>query len=149
MAANTKIGLTYQITTADVTNTLILGDASPGGESVSAWHIHIVDGSAAVPTALLGGWVAPVAAVGLSVTIVGRTRQAIADKANIPFVGTLYRKLFLNGLIGDGSLVATAITTTSSIIIPATGQSIAILVGALTSGNALVYATPCVGPSVI
>lgn len=148
MAANTNIGRVYQITTADHTNTLILGNASPAGENVSAWAIEIVAGDAAVPTTANSGWAEP-AALTMSCTIVARSSHPDAAKGAIPFYGTLYRKLFLNGLIGDGTLVATAITTTSMIIVPADGLSIAILCGSVTGGNAMVYATPLIGPSVI
>lgn len=111
-------------------NTVILGDGHFA--DASALSIQIVD----------------TGSLSASITVKARTRQPTADTNTVGFVATIYRKLYLNGVVGDGSLVSTAITGDSLILIPATGLQIALDI-TYTSGTGMVYVTPLRGSSVI
>jgi hypothetical protein len=60
----------------------------------------------------------------------------------------VYKKLYLNGSVGDGSLASTAITTNSLIEIPASGMQIALVV-TYTSGSASGYVMPTTGGAAV
>jgi hypothetical protein len=112
------------------TNTIVIGNAA--SYDVGAIAIQIVNTSS----------------LSTSLVIKARCQTPEASAAVAPFLATVYRKLWLNGAAGDGSLVSTAITTDSLIIVPAAGLQIAID-QTYTSGSGFLYWTPCVGPSVI
>lgn len=111
-------------------NTVIVGDGHFA--DVSALSIQIVDTSS----------------LSASITVKARTRQPAADTNSVAFVPTVYRKLYLNGAVGDGTLVSTAITGNSLIIVPATGLDVALDI-TYTSGEGMVYVTALRGSSVI
>ena len=121
----------FHLSTSNGVNTYVVGAGD--GTNVSTLAIHISD------TGSLSG----------SITVKARSlaQQAGVDAA--VFQPIVYRKLYLNGAVGDGSLVSTAITTTSIILVPCAGLQIALDVTALASGTATVYTMPCAGPSVI
>lgn len=112
------------------TATCIIGNGSDS--RVATLAVHIVDTGS------------------LSASIVVKQRSSVpaASDDSVPFVVALYRKMYLNGAAGDGSLVETAITTTSIIEIPCSGLEIALDV-TYTSGTGTVYVLPMAGPSVI
>lgn len=71
------------------------------------------------------------------------------NPADTTYVNHIYAAYYLNGTVSDGTIQSgTAITTTSNIIVPASGLFIALNV-TYTSGSATVYWTPVVGPSVL
>lgn len=108
-------------------NTYLLGDASQ--IVVGTFSVQIVNTGAFVGT----------------ITVKARNRSPEAQADNIVFNPTVYEKLFLNGAVGDGTLVSTGITTDSTILIPASGLEIALDVTAYTSGSLTVYFTPLQG----
>lgn len=108
----------------DGANQYQLGDAALG--VVGTLAIHIVNDAT-----LVG-----------AITVKARSRVKDASDANIPFLPIPYEKLYLNGAVGDGSLVSTTITGDSIILVPASGLEIALDltgVGAYTSGSATAY----------
>lgn len=118
-------------------NNYVVGIAAPHGEYVSTWAIHIVSNTATG-----------------SITVSCRSgaREATNKAANmevagddIAFVPTVYKSLNLNGAVGTGALVSTAITGTSVIHVPATGLQISLNCTALSAGTFTVYAVPLVG----
>lgn len=111
-------------------------------------------GSNMLPSA----WTVQIVGTNFTGTVIVKARSlsvnAVTDDA-VPYQPTVYRKLWLNGAAGDGSLVATTITGTngsadpaSLLIIPATGLSIS-LETTISNGSLAVYAQPTSGPSVI
>lgn len=127
--ANKKVSVGGAVPLNETAN-LEIGCAEDMG--ASAWSIHIVDGGA------YSG----------SILVKARGRGIQADKDSVGYVQTLYRKLWLNGVIGDGSLVGTAITTHSLIIVPSSGLSISLDV-TFTSGSAKAYISPVIGSPAI
>lgn len=89
-----------------------LGDAST--ETVGTIIVHLTS----------------VSAVGGSITVQGRSRRSSQAYVPIP-----YRKIYLNGAVGDDSKVSVAITTDSIIAIDASGLDVALNCTALTSGS--------------
>lgn len=124
--ADKRVNTTRKFT-IDGQNTYILGDAS--NRVVGTFAVQIVNDGVFVG----------------SITVKARSRVPEADDDGVAFVATVYEKLNLNGAVGDGSLVSTAITTSSLILIPASGLQVALDVTAYTSGTATVYITPLEG----
>lgn len=114
------------------TSNFIIGTGSIA--EASAFLVHIVNTSSLLTS------IVPSARAAV--------KDAMADGDDTPFIATLYRKLFLNGAAGDGTLVGTPITGSSLIIIPATGMEIS-LNQTYTSGTGVAYVTPLLGSSVI
>jgi hypothetical protein len=111
-----------------VPTTLVLGDGSE--RFVSTICVHIVD------TGAFAG----------SIIVKGRSRNTQASIDGVVFQPIPYCKQFLNGAAGDGSLVnGVAITTTSIIMIPASGLQVALDLTAFTGGTATVYWVPLEG----
>ena len=73
----------------------------------------------------------------ISVKGMSRTKEA-ADDAVTP-VAINYVKVYLNGSVADQTYVNTAITDTSLILIPATGQQIVLDCTSFTSGTMTAY----------
>lgn len=117
----------FSIAAADVSSTIVIGTGSQ--RIVSALAVHIV-----------------VASGTLSIAVKARSVQPVARKGqdDVAFAAVPYVKHHLNGAAGDGTLVTTAITGTSLITIPATGQEVALDL-TQTSGVATVYVTPIEG----
>jgi len=111
--------------TISATNTYELGDASGG--VVGTFAVHIV----------ANGFTG-------SITVKARSRVAEAQSDGITFQPIPYEKLYLNGAVGDGSLVSTAITGNSIILIPASGLEVA-LDATVTAGSVDVYVMPLEG----
>lgn len=110
------------------TNTYALG--SGHYTTVSAVAVHIVK----------------TGTISASIAITGRSSVPKATDDLVPYVAILYRKIFLNGAIGDGSLVSTAITDTSLIIIPTDGISPTLdFTYTSGSGTLTAYITPLSG----
>jgi hypothetical protein len=65
-----------------------------------------------------------------SITVEGKREGSSDTPVAIP-----YRKLHLNGAVGDGSYVSTAITGTSIIEIPSTGMDVSLNTTSYTSGS--------------
>ncbi len=116
---------TFVINAAD---TYVIGDVSDG--LVGTWAIHLVNDNS----------------LSASITVKGRSR-AIGQGASTPaFVAIPYLPLHLNGSVGTyGTGSSAALTTTSYILVPATGGQIALDCTSFTSGSATVYCTPLVG----
>lgn len=108
-------------------DTYILGDAHEA--LVGTFAVHIVNDGSFVGT----------------ITVKARSRTPDADNDGVTFQPTIYEKLYLNGAVGDGSLVSTGITTTSIILVPASGLQIALDVTAFTSGSCSAYIVPLQG----
>ena len=73
-----------------------------------------------------------------TITVQGQSRQLeIAGAADAP-LAIPYRSINVNGVVGTGAYVSTAITTNSIIFIPANGMDV-ILSVAWVSGTASVY----------
>lgn len=104
-----------------------LGDSSDVGDN-GGWIVQIVD----------------VSSLSASITVVGQclnvTRQNSADI----WVAIPYRSLHVNGSVGTGAYVSTALTGNSLIFIPAGGMTVALNVD-WTSGAGTIYATPVIG----
>jgi hypothetical protein len=83
-----------------------------------------------------------------SIVVSGRSLQGDALTDDVAFVPIVYKKLYLNGSVGDGSLASTAITTNSLIEIPASGMQIALVV-TYTSGSASGYVMPTTGGAAV
>jgi hypothetical protein len=75
-----------------------------------------------------------------SITIKGRPAGSSGAFAAIPYI-----KLHLNGSVGDGTVVSTAITGTSLIQVDATGLDIDVDCTSFTSGSMGLFASPVVG----
>lgn len=113
--------------TGPVGSRYILGDASSA--VVGTFGIQVVNDGAFVGT----------------ITVKARSRSPEAQAANAPWNATVYEKLYLNGAVGDGTLVSTGITTDSNILVPASGFEIALEVTAYTSGSCTAYVVPLEG----
>lgn len=104
-------------------NLYILGNASES--SIGAWLIRLVSSS-------FSG----------SITVVGNDGgKAVVDDA-VAFVPIVYHQNYLNGSVADGTLVSTAITGESLIIVPASGMSVGLNVTSYVSGSLIAYVTP-------
>jgi hypothetical protein len=124
MAVKEVIKRKFVISAADAFH---LKDASDG--LVSTWLVHLVaDGS----------W---------SGTVKVKSRamgtDAVAD--SVTPVQVPYLKRYLNGVVADDTLVSTDITTTSIILIPASGQSIVIDCTTYGAGTMAGYCFPLEG----
>lgn len=80
-----------------------------------------------------------------SITIKSRIQGDVAAADSVVPVAVCYQARFINGSVGTDAIVSTAITGTSLIIVPATGQSIVIDCTSFTSGSMTVYAYPYAG----
>lgn len=110
------------------TQTFVLGNA--GDEVVGMIAVHILDTGS------------------LSANIVVKSRSGLRIAGfggdDIAFAAVPYVSHHLNGVAGTGAYVSTTITTTSMLLIPATGEEIALDV-TYTSGTATVYWGPYQG----
>ncbi len=111
------------------TNTYVLGDASDG--VVGTFVVHIVD----------------TGSLSASIAVKARSRNPDADAAAVTFVAWRYSSDYINGSLGDATMINTAITTTSLIRIPASGVQIALDV-TFTSGTATIYIVRIEGAAV-
>lgn len=110
-------------------DTFVLGDGSTN--NVAVYAIDII----------------PVSAGTISVVPVARAANIGGISTTTPgFVAIPYQSLHVNGSVGTGAFVTTAITGRSTILVPASGLSIALEV-AYTSGDYEVYARPLNGPN--
>lgn len=116
----------FVINSANGANTNVVGSGSRG--LISTLAIHLVSTS-------------------FSGTIRIKSRAAGKDAADdsVPFVQVVYLARYLNGAVGTDSLVSTDISDTSIILVPASGQSIAVDCTTFTSGTMTVYVNPLEG----
>lgn len=112
---------------------LCVGDSTPDNTWVGGYAFDIR------PSLDFAGSIAPVCRLG--------TREAGAD--DLTFVAWPFRAFYLNGMPADGSMqpVGTAITGASSIVVPAPGQTVGLLI-ACTAGTCTVYNTSLTGPTI-
>lgn len=80
-----------------------------------------------------------------TLTILSRSSAKVADDDTVPFLATMYRGLNINGVAAAGAMVSTGITTDSIIMVPSSGQTIAIHSAGATTGSFNVYVTPTSG----
>lgn len=111
-------------------DTYILGN--PSNNVVGTFAVMLVNDAAFVGT----------------VTVKARSSAPEADVDNVAFVPWRYAAGWVNGAASDFSLINTGITTDSNILIPASGQEIALDVTAYTSGSMTAYVVPMEGASV-
>lgn len=158
MADVFTIGRDYNINSGNNGNTLILGniDQGDGGDMpMGAWSLHFDDG--------VNSGLAPFSG---SLIIRCRSSAPAAQAPNVgnppavqmpiglnaPWVAAPYRPGYLNGaVLGAGFIYVftyASITTTSVILVPASGLNIAISV-ACASGSMRVYSMPTAGESAI
>ena len=97
---------------------------NPNAGTVSRWLVHFVNDSS-----FLG-----------SVTIKGAMAGFGLTAVAIP-----YTQLYINGAVGDGTQVSTAITTTSVIEVVADGMDVVFSVTSFTSGSGTLYVKPLQG----
>lgn len=107
--------------------TLEFGNASAAGVA-STWAFHIVNDNTFSGT----------------IIVKGRSDSLEAGVDNIGYVAVNYVSIYLNGAVSDQTYKNTTITTTSLILVPSTGQSIAFAI-TCASGSCSVYARPVVG----
>ena len=75
-----------------------------------------------------------------SVTIKGHVSGSALAAVAIPYI-----QLYINGAVGDGSQVSTAITTTSIIEVVADGMDVIFSVTSYTSGSGVLTVRPLLG----
>lgn len=97
---------------------------NPNAGTVSRWLVHFVN-----DTSFLG-----------SITIKGAMDGFGLTPKPIP-----YTQLYINGAVGDGTQVSTAITTDSIIEVLADGMVIDFAVTSYTSGSGTLYVKPLQG----
>lgn len=117
MANLQKTTRKFTITTQD---TYIIGDADLS--FVGTIAVHLVSSS-------FSG----------TIRVKARARGKTADDDTVAFVQVPYLKRFLNGSVADDSIVSADITDTSLILIPASGQSIALDCTTFNSGTMTAY----------
>ncbi len=104
------------------------------------------------PDALTGGsltvQIVNDATLSASIVVSARSLQGDALSDGVAFVPIVYKKLYLNGSVGDGTLASTAITTNSLIEIPASGMQVALVV-TYTSGSGSCYVMPTTGGAAV
>lgn len=119
---------TIQVTapnfTADGANDYTFGSAQSGQE-VAAWRVQLVNNSA---------------------TFSASVKQKNNNAPDAAYVAVPYRKLYLNGAVGDGSFVSTDITDSSLLIVPGGGACL-LSFGSLTGGTVDVTVEPMYGYS--
>jgi len=122
------VGRVFDLSTkpGEGTGTYIIGDASDG--LVGTFSVHLVN---------TGG-------LGASMVVKARTRIPQANDDNVAFQPIPYLKLFLNGAVADSTFDTAPITTTSIILIPATGLEIALDV-TYSAGTGRIYWSPLKG----
>lgn len=87
--------------------------------------------------------------VGLSITVSGQSHAIeVAGATDVP-KPIVYRSLYVNGAVGTGAYVSTAITTDSIIFIPGCGMTPILNVTAFTSGTLVAYITPIIGSAAL
>lgn len=117
----------FELATAkNGTNNYVLGDTN--NDLVGTWAIMVVNTSSLVA----------------SIAVKARIRGPYAATDAVGFVPISYLKLYLNGAVGDNTLVTTAITDTSLIFVPASGLSVSLDV-TFTSGTGTIYSWPLEG----
>lgn len=126
--ANVRLGAGPKVVIKDggSNNTYIIGS---GDETSASWitlDIRSVSGTG-------------------TLTIVGRSSAKVADDDAVPFLAIMYKPMNLNGVAAAGAPVSTGITTDSIIMVPSSGQTIAILSTGATTGSFNVYVTPTAG----
>lgn len=104
-------------------NAYVVGE---GGEDAATMSLHLVSSS-------FSG----------SITIKAFSRNDKASAATP--VAIPYCKLYLNGSVGDASMVSTAITDSSIILVPSSGLKIVVDCTSFTSGSMTVYPVPVQG----
>ena len=96
----------------------------PNSGTVTRWLLHFVNDTSFVGSVTIKG-----AMAGFGLTAVA-----------IP-----YTQLYINGAVGDGTQVSTAITTTSVIEVVADGMDVVFSVTSFTSGSGTLYVKPLQG----
>lgn len=112
---------------SDGGNNYYFGEAAPGQMVATMAFMLVANG-------LTGG----------SITVNAVTKGDAVKDAATP-LATVYKKLFLNGLVADGSLASAAITGTSLILIPASGLDIVLTIASISAGNWTIYSQPVEG----
>lgn len=129
MATKTYNTSKFVISAAD---TVYIGD--PGSSAVGTLALMLV---ASTGTAWTG-----------SITVKARSSAPEAATDSVTPVAVQYSARYLNGAISTDTLVSTAITGTSLILVPASGQTIVLDCTAYTQGTMTVYKVPLVGAAV-
>ena len=125
MANLPVIGRKLKIT--DGNNLYFFGDAGTG-DIVSTFAVFMV------ASGLTGG----------STTVSAVTKgDAIADA--VTPVPVPYKALYLNGSVGSGSLGSAAITSTSLILVPASGLGLVLNIATISAGSWTIYTWPVAG----
>ena len=101
-------------------DTYVIGDADLSGAGAAVIHL--------VPTTWSG-----------TIKVKARARGKTAFDDDITFQQVPYIKRFLNNAVGDDTKVTTDITDVSIIIVPCSGQSIALDCTAFSTGTMTAY----------
>lgn len=136
MAQTLQGGRVFTIGTGDNGNTLVLGNASADQGWSGAFAIQFDS------TSFNGTIDIKVSSVEQPITARGGKTNATTPT----FRQALYYKWFLNGSAADGTLVATQITDSSLVVVPAPGMRVALAVSC-SSGTMAAYVTPINGPA--
>jgi hypothetical protein len=80
-----------------------------------------------------------------SITVKARAGSVAAQTDAIDPVAVNYLNIYSNGAVGDQAYANDALTDTSLILVPATGQQIVLDCTSYTSGTFTVYAVPVLG----
>lgn len=109
------------------TGLFILGDAD--SDFASTWEIMLVSSS-------FSG----------SITVQAYSKSKYADDDGVTPIPINYIGSYVNGSVSaSDAFVNTAITTTSEILVPASGRRIVLDCTAYTSGSMIVYSVPVIG----
>lgn len=132
-------GPKYTITpkaSQDAGGLFMIGNTDPDNISVGSWSIHFV---------MSNDWVG-------SIGLLGRNAVHKAGVDDVPMVGPWpFRAFYLNNAPTDGSMVsgsAAVVTGTSTILVPASGYTIGMVV-ACTAGSCTMYYLPLMGQSAV
>ena len=79
-----------------------------------------------------------------TITVKAQNSRVFRESAADSFLPVPYRSINVNGSVGTGGYVTTALTTNSIIFVPAGAQEV-VLSCSYTSGTATVYVTPVIG----
>ena len=121
----------YRITATDNGNFLILGNSS-GTDAVGGWHIQLNPDNAS----------------DVSIAVVARTMGKNPSDQSVPFEPIPYRRVSLNNVASDYTLVSALLNGPCLIQVPANGLSVALLVS-MTVGNCMLYSMPVVGSTAV
>lgn len=122
----------------------IAATAAAGSEQYTGSQNFVLGGASDQFVGMIAIHIVDTGSLSASIVVKSRTAHSARETDTVPFLSVPYVSHNVNGTVGTGAYVSTAITTNSMLLVPATGEEISLDM-TYVSGTATVYWAPVQG----